>query len=128
MELTPFEAYEKMIIRAVLMDDTDLWAEANTHACAHSFNAIEIERCHTNVEKWLRLHGVTKLKEREKAAIILIQSSLRRYLVLKKLNQQFDMYSRLARLDNYEHSKRALTLMRILTCAWQQVHRRKNVV
>lgn len=128
MELEPGEAYEKLILRAVLTSDTNLWAEANAHACAHAFNAQQISRHHMNVERWLRLHGVTKMKDQEQAAVVLLQASIRRCLVLKRLKQQFDMYYRLAKLDNHEHSHRALSLQRILTRAWQQVHRRKNMI
>jgi len=121
MEFTPGETYEKMVIRALLTDNTGVWAEANAYAYVHGFNQQQIQRCHVNVERWLRLHGVTNMKEHEKSALVLIQASMRRYLVLQALSRQFDMYYRLAKLDNHEHCKRALILQRILTCAWHQV-------
>ena len=128
MELTPGEVYEKLVIRAVLMNDPNLWDEANTFACVHSFNAQEITEYHMHVERWLRLHGITKMDDHEEAALLLIQSYVRRWLVLKKLKQQFGMYYRLAKLDNHEHSHQALSLQRILTRAWEHVHRRENVI
>ena len=122
MELTTEETYEKMVIRAVLTDDTRIWSEANAYAQVHRFNQQQIQRCHKNVERWLRLFGVTKMEEREKHALLLMQSVVRRYLVLKRLKMRFDMYYRLIRLDNHEHCNRALQLQRILTCARESMY------
>ncbi len=124
MELTPGEVYEKMVIRAVLINDPNLWDEANAFACVHSFNAQQITEYHTNVERWLRLHGITKMDDHEKAALILIQSSVRRWLVLNRIKQQYNMYYRLALMDNHEHSKRAMALQGVLTRAWEHIHSR----
>jgi hypothetical protein len=128
MELAPGESYEKLIIRAVLTNDTDLWDEANALACAHRFNAQQVARYHTNVEKWLRLHGITEMKDYEKAALLLIQASIRRWVVLNHIKREYNMYYRLALMDNHEHCRRAIILQGILTCAWKQIHRRENVI
>ena len=118
MELTPGEVYEKMVIRAIVTGNSIFWDEANAYACMHRFNCEEVEGYHSNVERWLRLHGVTKMKEHETAALLLIQSVARRFLVLERLKLQFEMYYRLAQLDNHEHIKRASSLQKVLTCAW----------
>ena len=124
MELPPGEAYERLVIRAVLSNDTDLWDEAHMFACYHRFNEQQITEFHANVERWLRLHGVTKMKEHEKAALILIQSTVRRWLALNRIKQEYNMYYRLALMDNHEHSKHALILQGVLTCAWKHIHSR----
>ena len=128
MALTTGEAYEQLIIRAVLTNDTDLWAEANAFACVHSFNAQQMTRYHTNVERWLRFHGVTKMKDHERDALILIQASMRRWIVLHRIKKEYNMYYRLALMDNHEHSKHALALQGILTRAWEHIHSRENVI
>lgn len=121
MSMTPTEAYEKMVIRAVLTNDTDKWVEAHTLSCVYGFSKRQIEACHASVERWLRLHGVTKISEGEITAIVLIQSAVRRWLVLRLLQRQYDMYFRLAQLDSPDHCRRALAIQRTLACAWGQI-------
>jgi hypothetical protein len=128
MNLTSSEEYERLIIRAVLTNDTDLWTEANAFAHLHSFNAQQVLRYHTNVERWLRLHGITKMKDHEAAALCLIQASTRRWLVLNRIKKEYNMYYRLAFMDNHEHCKRALVLQGVLTNAWKHIHSRENVI
>ena len=118
------EAYEKIVTRALLTNDDELWAEAHAFACALKFTPQLLEKCHDNVERWLRLHGVTSMREREKAALLLIQSSVRRWLVHQYLKQQYTMYSRLAMLDSLDHCKRAMSLERTLASAWNHIHSR----
>lgn len=124
MSMTSTEAYENLVIRAVLTNNNDKWAEAHALSCVYGFSADQIEACHANVERWLRMHGVTKISASEKIAIVRIQASVRRWLVRRVLKQQYDMYSRLAKLDSPDHSKRAVSLQRTLACAWDQIHGR----
>jgi len=113
------EEYEKMVTRAILTHDDDLWAEAHALSCSMGFTPQQLEEYHSNVERWLRLHGVTPIEDHEKAAILLIQSSIRRWLVYISLKHQYNMYSRLAKLDSPDHCRRAMSLERTLAYAWQ---------
>ena len=122
MTMTPTEAYENIVIRAVLTNDNNMWAEAHLLACSCRFTTEIIEVCHANVERWLRLHGVTKMDDSEKAALVLVQSVVRRWMVQRVLKHQYVVYSRLATLDSLDHSKRAESLRRTLACAWKQIH------
>lgn len=116
------EAYENMVTRAILTHNNELWAEA--HTLSSVLGSQQIERCHSNVERWLRLHGVTTMQDHEKTALLLIQSAARRWLVHQYLKRQYNMYSRLAKLDSLDHCKRAISLERTLACAWQHIHSR----
>lgn len=118
------ETYEKLITRAILTNDNDLWAEAHALSCASRFTPQQFEKCHYNVERWLRLHGVTSMEQREKDAVLLIQSSIRRWLIKNMLTRQYIMYYRLAKLDSPDHCRRAMSLERTLAYAWQHVHSR----
>ena len=122
--MTPAEAYENLVIRAVLTNDNNMWTEAHAISCVYRFSPSQVETCHENVERWLRLHGVTKMEDEEKAALVLIQSTVRRWLVLRVLKQQYDMYSRLAKLDSQDHCNRAVALQRTLACAWEHIQGR----
>ena len=124
MSRSPLEEYENIVIRAVLTNDNNLWAKAYAITCFNSFSSQQIEMCHANVERWLRLHGVTKMDDHEHAALLIIQSTIRRWLTLRVLKQQFDMYSRLAKFDSPDHCTRAMSLQRTLARAWEQIHSR----
>ena len=115
------EEYERVVIRAVLTGSNELWSEAHVISCVHDFTTEKIKQCHLNVERWLRLHGVSRMFPNEKKSLILIQSTVRRWLVLKKIQQQMNMYTRLANIDSPDHSKRALTLQRTLAYAWHHI-------
>lgn len=116
------EEYEKLVTQAILTHDDDLWTEAHALSCSMGFTNQQLEKYHSNVEKWLRLHGVTPMKDHEKAAVLLIQASIRRWLVYRSLKHQHNMYSRLAKLDSPDHCRRAMSLERTLTYAWQRVN------
>lgn len=118
------DAYEKLVTRAILTRDSVLWAEAESFATALGFSSQQLDKCHSNVERWLRLHGVTPMNDNEKAAVLLIQTVVRRWLVKKLLKYQYKVYLRLAKLDSPDHCKRALSLERTLACAWQHIHSR----
>jgi len=124
MSMSPSEAYENLVIRAVLTNNNDMWTEAHALSVMCRFTPEQVAACHANVERWLRLHGVTKMEDSEKAALILLQSTVRRWLVQRILKQQFDMYSRLAKLDSPDHCKRAVALEKTLACAWKHIHGR----
>ena len=124
MSRSPLEDYENIVIRAVMTNDNNMWAEAHAISCVYTFSTQQIEACHANVERWLRLHGVTKMNDREHAALLIIQSTVRRWLTLRFLRQQFDMYSRLAKFDNPDHCKRAMSIQQTVACAWEQIHSR----
>ena len=114
--------YEKMVIRSILTNSSVLWSESNAFSCVMGLTLEQMESCHCNVERWLRLHGVMTMEDHEKAALLLIQSTVRRWLVHQFLKKQYKMYYRLAQLDSLDHCKRALSLERILACAWNQIH------
>jgi hypothetical protein len=118
------EAYENMIIHAVLTNDNVKWTEAHALSCIYGFSRVQLEACHANVERWLRLHGVSKMLDVETIAIARIQATVRRWFVIRALKQQYDMYSRLAKLDNPDHSQRAVALQKTLACAWGHIHGR----
>lgn len=116
--------YEKLVTKAILTNDNDLWSEADVLSRNMEFTPHQLEKCHSNVERWLRLHGVTSMEKHEKAAVLLIQSCIRRWLIKKMLTRQYNMYYRLAKLDSLDHSRRAVSLGRTLASAWQHVHSR----
>ena len=118
------EEYEKLVTRAILTHDDDLWTEAHALSCSMGFTSQQLEKYHSNVERWLRLHGVTPMEEHEKTAVLLIQSSVRRWLVYRSLKQEYNMYARLAKIDSPDHCRHAMSLERTLTCAWQYVNSR----
>ena len=118
------EAYENMIIRALLTNDNVKWGEAHALSCIYGFSRAQLEMCHSNVERWLRLHGVTRMKDDEAFALVRIQAAVRRWFVRQALKQQFDMFSRMAKLDNPGHSRRAMALQKTLACAWDHIHGR----
>ena len=122
MSLTPLQVYEKLVLRAILTNENDVWIQAHALSYTSGFTPQQIEACHENVDRWLRLHGVTTMKEHEKSALVLIQSTIRRWLILRDLKHQYDMYSRLAQLDSPDHCKRALSLQTTLACAWHRIH------
>lgn len=122
--MSPTEAYENLVIRAVLTNDDNMWTEAHAISCIYKFSPSQVETCHGKVERWLRLHGVTKMEDEEKAALVLIQSTVRRWMVLRAFKHQYDMYTRLAKLDSPDHCKRAVSLERTLACAWEHIHGR----
>lgn len=124
MSMSPTEAYENIVTRAVLTNDNNLWAEAHALACVCEFSPQNLEVCHANVERWLRLHGVTKMEENEKRALLIMQSVVRRWMVQRVLKHQYDVYSRLAKLDSLDHSRKAESLRKTLACAWKQIHGR----
>ena len=115
------EEYERVVIRAVLTGADELWSEAHVISCVNGFTTETIKQCHLNVERWLRLHGVSKMLPSEKKSLILIQSTVRRWLVLKKLQQQMNMYTRLASIDSPDHGNRALKLQKTLAYAWHHI-------
>jgi len=114
--------YERVVTRALLTNEDHLWAEAHALACSYGFSPVNILNCHANVERWLRLHGVSEMRPCEKKAIILIQATVRRWLVLSKIHQQMNMYARLAGIDSPRHSNRAIALQKTLTRAWERIH------
>ena len=114
--------YERVVIRAILTNDDNLWNEAHRISCVYGFSTCNLQKCHVNVERWLRLHGISEILPHEKKATILIQASVRRWLVLRKIREQMDMYSRLASIDSLDHCKRALALKATLTHAWNYIH------
>lgn len=122
--MSPTEAYENLVIRAVITNGNDTWMEAYALSQAFNFTPQQVERCHANVERWLRLHGVTSMEDHEKAATLLIQSVIRRWLVQRVLKQQYDMYARLAKFDSPDYCKRAISLEKTLACAWEHIHSR----
>ena len=124
MSMSPPEAYENLVIRAVLTNDNDTWIQAHSMSCLYNFSKEQIEECHANIERWLRLHGVTKMNEEEYAALLLVQATIRRWLVRRVLKHQYDMYSRLAQLDSPDHCRRAVSLQRTLARAWEHIHSR----
>lgn len=124
MSMSPTEAYENLVIRAVITNDNTTWTEAYALSQAFNFAPYQVERCHANVERWLRLHGVTSMEAHEKAATLLIQSVIRRWLVRRVLKQQYDMYARLAQFDSPDYCKRAISLEKTLARAWEHIHGR----
>lgn len=125
--MTPSEAsdmYENIVIRAILTNDNNLWSEAHALSCTYSFSSQVIETCHASVERWLRLHGITKMDDHERSALITIQSAVRRWFVQRALKQQYEMYSRLAKFDSPDHCKKAFALQKTLACAWENIQRR----
>lgn len=124
MSMTPLEAYENLVIRGVLTNDNETWAEAHALSRDYALSSQQIKTCHANVERWLRLHGVTKMKSSERAALLLMQSTVRRWIVQRLLKQQYDMYSRLAKYDSPDHCRKAMSLQTTLACAWKHIHGR----
>ena len=124
MSMTPQEAYENLMTRAVLTRDNRYFTEAHVISTMFRFNHHQIQTCHANVERWLRLHGVTQMRASEIEALLLIQSCIRRWLVMNKLKHQYELYTRLAKLDSPDHCGRALALESILTCARKHIHSR----
>ena len=112
--MSPTEAYENLVIRAVITNDNSIWMEAHAISQTFCFTPYQVERCHSNVERWLRLHGVTSMEDHEKAATLLIQSVIRRWLVRQVLKQQYNLYTRLAKFDSPDYSKRAISLEKTL--------------
>lgn len=124
MTMSPSEAYENLVTRAVLTNDNQAWMEAHALSYTFGFPPQRVEACHSNVERWLRLHGVTSMEDNEKAALLLIQSVTRRWLVKRVLKHHYNMYSRLAKFDSPDYCKRAISLEKTLACAWKHIHGR----
>lgn len=124
MTTTPQEAYENLMARAVLTRDNRYFTEAHVLSTMFGFNHHQIQTCHANVERWLRLHGVINMNRNEIKALLLIQSCIRRWLVMNKLEVQRNLYTRLAKLDSPDHCGRALALANILTRARKHIHSR----
>lgn len=115
------DEYEKTVIRAILTHDDELWSQAHALSCIHNLTNETLTQCHLNIERWLRLHGVSKMFPHEEKALILIQSTIRRWIVLKSVQQQLDLYSRLASIDSPDHCTRALKLQKTLAYAWEHI-------
>ena len=122
MTAEQMDKYEKVVIHAILTNDDSLWSEAHAISCVYGFTTETLQQCHINVERWLRLHGISEMLPHEKKALTLIQATVRRWLVLKTVQQQMNMYYRLASIDSLDHSKRALVLQNTLACAWGYIH------
>lgn len=122
--MEPGSTYENLVIRAVVTNDNDLWIEAHAWSVLQRFSTDQIHQCHDNVERWLRLHGVTPMKSTERKALLCIQSVIRRWIVLRSLIRQYTMYTRLAQMDSLDHCKHAMALESVLTRAWGHIHGR----
>ena len=120
--------YENLVIRAFLTNEASMWTEAHAFSIMNRFTKDQLDESHANIDRWMRLHGISKMKDDEKNALLLVQAWIRRWLVRNTLKQRRDLYTRLAHIDSLDHCKTAMVLNRVLARAWEHVHRGQDMV
>lgn len=105
---------EQMLLVAILDNSEEQHAQAQAYAREHKFTQKQIDTACKKVLSFLRWHGVQKLHENEKNALIKLQAFFRRLLVEKKLRKQMKYWERLAKLDALEHFKKAEEIYKVL--------------
>ena len=123
-----FDMFEEMVIRTLLTKDQSLWEYVEQFVLANHFTGEELEVCYRNVDRWMRLHGAKDMERDEKDAVLIVQSFVRRHLVLNRIRARCELYRRLAMIDDASLSTQALKLERILARAREHMHERKYMV
>lgn len=123
-----FDMFEEMVIRTLLTKDQSLWGYVEQFVLANHFTSEELEMCYRNVDRWMRLHGAKEMEKGEKDAVLVVQSFVRRHLVLNRIRARCELYRRLALIDDATLSTEALKLERILARAREHMHKRKDMV
>ena len=104
------DAFEKTIISAVLTNNIELMRGADQIAVQYGFTPEMVIQCQTNVERWLRLHGIGKLLHHEYSAVVIIQSVIRSFCVRSKMKKKYQMLMNLAKLDDIAYLTEAQKL------------------
>ena len=106
--------FEQMLLVAILDNCEDQHARAQAYAREHKFTQKQVDTACKRVLSFLRWHGIQKLHDNEKEALIKMQAFFRRLLVQKKLRTQMQYYERLAKLDDVVHFAKAEEIYKVL--------------
>lgn len=88
--------FEHMLLRAIITNDHELFKRSMQVAIMCHFDQETIDKCHTNILRWLRHHNVSPLLVNEARAIVKIQTLVRKWLVRKELYPKYRMLMNLA--------------------------------
>lgn len=88
--------FEQMLLRAIIANDYQLFKKTIQIATMCNFSQETVDKCHTNILRWLRYHSVAPLLINEARAIVKIQAIVRKWLVRKKLYPKYTMLMNLA--------------------------------
>ena len=108
------EQFEQMLLIAILDNCEEQHRKAQEYATEHNFTQKQVDSACKRVLSFLRWHGIQKLHDNEKEALIKIQAFFRRLLVQKKLRKQMEYWERLAKLDDVAHFAKAEEIYKVL--------------
>jgi hypothetical protein len=106
--------FEKMLLVAILDNCEEQHARAQAYAREHNFTEKQVDTACKRVLSFLRWHGIQKLHDNEKKALIKMQAFFRRLLVQKKLRKQMEYWERLGKLDDVQHFAKAEEIYKVL--------------
>ena len=105
---------EQILLVAIIENSDEQHAAAQEYATLHNFTQEQVNRACTTVTSFLRHHGVSNLFNKEKKALIKLQSFFRMLLVKKKLRKKMHYWQRLAKSDSIEHIKQAEKIYKVI--------------
>ena len=83
------EQFEQMLLIAILDNCEEQHRKAQEYATEHNFSQKQVDSACKRVLSFLRWHGIQKLHDNEKEALIKMQAFFRRLLVQKKLRKKW---------------------------------------
>jgi len=108
------EQFEQMLIVAILDNCEEQHARAQAYAREHNFTQKQVDTACKHVLSFLRWHGIQKLHNNEKEALIKMQAFFRRLLVQNKLRKKMKYWHRLGKLDDVQHFAKAEQIYKVL--------------
>ena len=105
---------EQMLVLAIVNNSEELHAEAQAHAQKHRLTQTQVNETCKRVMTFLRWHGLKKLFEIERTALIRIQSFFRMIYVRKQLQNRMRYWERLAKIDSIDHLQEAEQIYKVL--------------
>ena len=106
--------FEQMLLVAILDNCEEQHARAQAYAREHNFTQKQVDTACKRVLSFLRWHGIQKLQDNEKKALVKMQAFFRRLLVQKKLRKQMEYWERLAKIDDVQHFAKAEQIYKVL--------------
>jgi len=106
--------FEQLLLVAILDNCNEQHRKAQQYATDHNFTQKQVDTACKRVLSFLRWHGIQKLHDNEKEALIRLQAFFRRLLVQKKLRKQMEYWERLAKIDDVSHFAKAEEIYKVL--------------
>jgi len=108
------ERLEQMLLVAILDNSESLHADAQSYARSQNFTQKQITKACKKVTSFLKFHGVSRLLEKERKAIIKLQAFFRMCNARSRLRKLMLYWENLAKLDSLDHMEEAEKIYKVL--------------